>query len=132
MTNFEKILDFHKKFGAHIGNRDKSFTMPDKVKDLRLSLITEEFREVEEAFESEDHTHQIKELCDLLVVTYGTLVSMGVNADEAFDLVHVSNMSKLGDDGKPVFREDGKILKGPNYKPVDEIVFNDTKFDLNV
>lgn len=85
---------------------------------LRLRLITEEFNEVVEAFETGQTIPEVaKELCDLLVVTYGTLLTMGVNPDAAFDLVHKSNMSKLDKDGRPVRRADGKVLKGENYQP---------------
>jgi predicted HAD superfamily Cof-like phosphohydrolase len=62
-----------------------------------------------------------KELCDILVVTYGFLVALGVDADKAFAEVHASNMSKLGEDGKPIYREDGKVLKGPNYRKADPV-----------
>lgn len=93
-------------------------TMCKDTQALRLRLITEEFNEVVEAFETGQPIPEVaKELCDLLVVTYGTLLTMGVNPDYAFNLVHCSNMSKLDKDGRPVRRADGKVLKGENYRP---------------
>ena len=80
---------------------------------LRYHLIEEEAAEVAEASEPE---HLLKELADLVYVTYGFAATFGWNLDEAVRRVHASNMSKLGDDGQPVYREDGKVLKGPNYE----------------
>lgn len=92
--------------------------MDSDTQNLRIKLIREEFNEVLEAFETGQTVPEVvKELCDLLTVTYGTLLTMGVNPDIAFNMVHVSNMSKLDSDGRPVFREDGKVMKGENYKP---------------
>ena len=82
--------------------------------DLRLELISEEMEEVVEAGSMENLT---KELADLLYVTIGMAVTFGLPLVEVFERVHQSNMSKLGEDGKPIYREDGKVLKGPNYQP---------------
>ncbi len=110
------VRDFHDKFG---GDVDVPFT-PETI-SLRFRLIEEEFMEVDnELFPHHagppDEKKLTKELADLLYVVYGTAVTFGLPLEEVFEEVHRSNMSKLGDDGKPIKREDGKILKGPNYK----------------
>lgn len=84
--------------------------------ELRRELVMEEANEVRTAESPEELT---KELADLLYVVYGFAVTFGLPIDEVFERVHRSNMSKLGDDGKPIYREDGKVLKGPNYQPPD-------------
>lgn len=114
-TNKERVTEFHEVF------------CPDQIAapwsesgmELRIKLMKEELGEVIEAWYSEIHDKYeedvVKELCDLLYVTYGTLIFLGVDADEAFKRVHASNMSKLDDYGNPIRRIDGKVLKGPNY-----------------
>jgi len=81
------------------------------------SLIDEEWLEFHEAFHLKDEHEQLKELCDLVYVCYQFAANKGWDLDEAMDRVHKSNMSKLDDNGQPIYREDGKVLKGPNYKP---------------
>ena len=94
--------------------------MDGETAELRKRLITEEYHEVMDAINNNEPLRDLaKELCDLLVVTYGTLLAMGVNPDYAFRLVHTSNMSKLGDDGRPIKNEFGKVIKSENYKPAD-------------
>lgn len=83
---------------------------------LRCNLIEEEYEEVLDANEP---AHLLKELADLVYVTYGFAATFGWNLDEAVRRVHASNMSKLGDDGQPIYREDGKVLKGPHYEAPD-------------
>lgn len=83
--------------------------------DMRIELIQEEFFEIIKAYRYEDNVALLKELADLVYVTYGFAAYVGWDLDEAVRRVHESNMSKLGDDGKPIYREDGKVLKGPNY-----------------
>lgn len=127
MTNMDKVREFHQAFGLEI---DSAWTAD--LLDLRQSLIEEEIQEVEDEFDkvwpyvytatpmpTEYKAALTKELCDLLYVIYGTGVALGLPLDTAFNRVHTSNMSKLGPDGKPVYREDGKVLKGENYKPAD-------------
>ena len=111
-----KLLDFHKAFSCSVGSTN--FNKPELV-ELRRRLIKEEFNEVMIALDSQDRENLLKELCDLVYVVVGTAVAFGLNFDEAFRRVHESNMSKLGADGKPIYREDGKVLKGPNYQPVN-------------
>ena len=118
-TNFQLVREFHDAFEV-----DPAEMSPG----LRLKLILEEAGEVAEATVKMEETGGyeetgalVKELCDLLYVTYGFLDLLGVDADVAFDIVHESNMSKLDENGEPILREDGKILKGPNYKPVDPV-----------
>ena len=81
------------------------------------SLIDEEWSEFHEAFHLKDQHEQLKELCDLVYVCYQFAANEGWNIDEAMDRIHKSNMSKLDENGQPIYREDGKVLKGPNYKP---------------
>jgi predicted HAD superfamily Cof-like phosphohydrolase len=87
-----------------------------KLESMRFRLIIEELNEFTDATDKEN---LLKEMADLLYVVYGYAATYGLPIDEAFKRVHESNMSKLGDDGKPLYREDGKVLKGPNYKPAD-------------
>lgn len=110
MTNFEKVVEFHKAF--KVEGSSKLRTPSPEEEDLCIRLIREEFKELEKAYSLKDIA---KELTDLLYVTYRMAYIYGINADAVFDLVHQSNMSKLGADGQPIYREDGKVLKGPNY-----------------
>ena len=115
-SNLEQAKEFRKKY--QIQNSDNKAT-----RDYQVSLITEEYMEFIEAemmlFRNTDKYKEeaLKELADLVYVCYQYAANMGWDLDEAMHRVHTSNMSKLGDDGKPVTREDGKVLKGPNYKP---------------
>lgn len=115
MTNFEKVAEFHEAFRLASGEEFKK----DDLLDLRINLLEEEFKELLDELKSSpvSRTKVLKELCDLLYVAYGLGVAYGLPVDWGFDQVHKSNMSKLGRDGKPVYREDGKVIKGPNYKP---------------
>ena len=89
------------------------------VRAIRKTLLAEEHREVQEALEQGDRLQIAQELADLLYVAYGTALVYGIDLDAALAEVHRANMSKLGEDGKPTLREDGKVLKGPNFKPPD-------------
>lgn len=116
------VRDFHEAFGLVVDAEDTP-----ELRQFRFKLIREEFEEVDEAlypfpggaFKPPPLEHVAKELADLAYVLYGTAVSLGIDLDEALRRVHASNMSKLGDDGHALRREDGKILKGPNYQPPD-------------
>ena len=112
---FEMVKEFHEKFGHPVG-----VPIDHKQRDLRYNLIAEEADEVfEELYPMSskvDKKKLTKELSDLLYVTLGTAVAFGLPIKEVFEEVHKSNMSKLDSYGKPVLREDGKVLKGPNYK----------------
>jgi len=145
VTNYEKVREFHEAFGAAIGHpfpKIEADGWPKNedvaVIELRMKLMYEELKEVSREFwdsEDEDEDTEIsttgevlipidkqklaKELADLLYVTYGTAITFGIPIDDVFAEVHRSNMSKLGADGKPIYREDGKVLKGPNYTPPD-------------
>ena len=114
-SNLEQAKEFRKKY--NIKNSDTKAT-----RDYQVSLITEEYKEFIEAeemlFRTTDKYKEecLKELADLVYVCYQYAVNMGWDLDRALELVHNSNLSKLDEDGKPILREDGKILKGPNYK----------------
>jgi phosphoribosyl-ATP pyrophosphohydrolase len=117
----EKVIEFHEKFGHGIasiqGTDERSLTMEEKETImLRRKLIMEEFEELISAPYLDE---VMKEACDLLYVVLGMFVEFGWDVEEAFSRVHESNMSKLGDDGNPIYREDGKVLKGPNYEKAD-------------
>lgn len=115
MTNFERILEFFEKYEKTVP--EKAQWPDDKGLGLSLSLIKEELREVIEEIEKRESLEDTaKELCDLLYVCYAACATFGIDADACFKEVHNSNMSKLGEDGKPIYREDGKVLKGPNYR----------------
>lgn len=113
-TNYEKVREFHAAFGQPI-DVDISKSAID-LQVLRFALLSEEYKEV---LGATDYENLLKELADLLYVTYGFAATFGWDIDTAFNRVHQSNMSKLGDDGKPIYREDGKVLKGPNYQLAD-------------
>ena len=95
-----------------------------EVRDTQKALIDEEWSEFHEAFHFKDEAEQLKELADLVYVCYQMAASQDWDLDEAMRRVHQSNMSKLGEDGKPIYRPDGKVLKGPNYKPpyLDDLI----------
>ena len=96
---------------------EKSGFPDDSIIDLRLDLINEEYKELRDAVEADDIVEVADALTDMLYVVYGMGHAFGINLDLAFNNVHASNMSKMGEDGKPIYREDGKVLKGPNYFP---------------
>lgn len=113
MTNFEKVGEFMKTFGQEVKTSPE--IADHKTAMLRLKLILEEYEELEDAV-TEAHLVGIADaLTDILYVTYGAGHAYGIDLDKCFDEVQSSNMSKLGEDGKPIYREDGKIMKGPNY-----------------
>ena len=123
MTPFDCLREFHEKFGAAINQ-----VPTNSLLELRNNLIREESWEVEEElienslfgeYPDYDPKRLTKELADLLYVTIGAAVTFGLPLEEVFYEVHKSNMSKLGEDGKPIMRSDGKILKGPFYKEPD-------------
>jgi len=115
MTNFNRIIDFHRAFEVGVGTKAE---LPSKqVIDLRKSLIDEEKDELYEAIDHNDILNVAKEAADLLVVVYGTCVAFGIDADAVFEAVHKSNMSKLTKDGEVIRRADGKILKSDQYQP---------------
>lgn len=117
MTNYEKVKQFMEAFGQEVPARA---TFPDEeTMQLRLKLIAEEVAEFAESVQEQDIVNASKELADILYVVYGAGLAMGINLDQVFHDVHNSNMSKLGADGKPVYREDGKVIKGPNYYKPD-------------
>ena len=113
MTNFEKVGVFMKTFGQEV--KSKSSLSSDKINKLRINLIEEELKELKEAIKNGDLKETIDALTDILYVTYGAGHSFGVNLDECFEEVQKSNMSKLGSDGKPIYNEQGKVMKGPSY-----------------
>ena len=111
MTNFNKVADFMNAFGQDV-ETEPQWT---SVSELRYELIREELEELREGLDKRDIVEIADALTDLLYVVYGTGHSFGIDLDKCFEEVHNSNMSKLGEDGKPIYREDGKVLKGPNY-----------------
>ena len=113
MTNFEKVGLFMKTFGQEVKN--KPGLSSEKINNLRISLINEELDELKQAMKNKDFKEAVDALTDILYVTYGAGHAFGVNLDKCFDEVQKSNMSKLGDDGKPIYNEAGKVMKGPGY-----------------
>ena len=113
MTNFDKVGIFMKTFGQDV--KEKPSLSSEKINNLRISLIEEELRELKEAMKNKDLIEVADALTDILYVTYGAGHAFGINLDECFNEVQNSNMSKLGIDGKPIFNEFGKVLKGPKY-----------------
>jgi len=113
MSNFESVKKFMKTFGQEV--KEKAEFPNDKITSLRLELIQEELDELKEAIDKKDIKEVADALTDILYVTYGAGHAFGINLDKCFEEVQNSNMSKLGDDGKPIYNEKGKVLKGPNY-----------------
>ena len=113
MTNFLKVKKFMKTFGQEVLESPK---FPNKkIIQLRINLIKEELNELEEAVENDDLLEVADALTDILYVTYGAGHAFGINLDGCFEEVQRSNMSKLDKDGKPIYNDHGKVLKGPNY-----------------
>ena len=113
MTNFEKVGLFMKTFNQDV--KVSSSLSTDKINSLRISLINEELEELKQAILEKNLTEVADALTDILYVTYGAGHAFGIDLDKCFDEVQNSNMSKLGKDGKPIFNEFGKVMKGPNY-----------------
>ena len=113
MTNFEKVGLFMKTFGQEVKNRPSLSS--EKINNLRISLIEEELKELKDALFNKDIKEIADALTDILYVTYGAGHAFGINLDDCFSEVQRSNMSKLGNDGKPIYNEHGKVMKGPNY-----------------
>ena len=113
MSNFEKVKKFMQTFGQDIKNKP-SFPS-EKIISLRSALIEEELSELKEAVKNKDINEVADALTDILYVPYGAGHAYGIDLDKCFDEVQNSNMSKLGDDGKPIYNESGKVMKGPNY-----------------
>ena len=113
MSNFESVKKFMKTFGQEV--KEKAEFPTDKITSLRYDLIREELDELKEAIVNKDIKEVADALTDILYVTYGAGHAFGINLDKCFAEVQNSNMSKLGDDGKPIYNEKGKVLKGPNY-----------------
>ena len=113
MTNFEKVGIFMKTFGQDV--KTTSELEEDKINKLRVSLIEEELDELKAAIKDNDIKEVADALTDILYVTYGAGHAFGINLDKCFEEVQNSNMSKLGSDGKPIYNDSGKVMKGPNY-----------------
>ena len=113
MSNFESVKKFMETFGQEI--KEKASFPDDKITLLRYELIKEELDELKEAIGSKDIKEVADALTDILYVTYGAGHAFGINLDKCFEEVQNSNMSKLGLDGKPIYNDKGKVMKGPNY-----------------
>ena len=113
MTNFESVKKFMEIFGQEI--KEKANFPNDKITSLRYELIKEELDELKVAIDNKDIKEVADALTDILYVTYGAGHAFGINLDKCFEEVQSSNMSKLGADGKPIYNEKGKVMKGPNY-----------------
>ena len=113
MTNFEKVRVFMKTYGQEV--KDKAGLSDAMTNKLRIDLIKEELEELTEAIQDENLLEVADALTDILYVTYGAGHAFGIDLDKCFEEVQNSNMSKLGEDGKPIYNEAGKVMKGPNY-----------------
>ena len=113
MSNFGKVKTFMKTFGQEV--KDKPSFPDKKIQDLRYELIKEELDEFKQAIEDKNLKEVADALTDILYVTYGAGHAFGIDLDKCFDEVQSSNMSKLGSDGKPIYNDSGKVMKGPNY-----------------
>ena len=113
MSNFSKVGVFMKTFGQDVKNKPSFST--DKINKLRVDLIKEELEELNEAMKNKDLLEVADALTDILYVTYGAGHAFGIDLDKCFNEVQNSNMSKLDSNGKPIYNNDGKVMKGPNY-----------------
>jgi predicted HAD superfamily Cof-like phosphohydrolase len=113
MTNFDKVGIFMKTFGQEVKNQP-AFSS-EKINNLRYDLIKEELAELKDAMEKKDLLEVADALTDILYVTYGAGHAFGIDLDKCFEEVQNSNMSKLDENGKPIYNEFGKVMKGPNY-----------------
>ena len=113
MSNFESVKKFMKTFGQEV--KEKAEFPGDKITTLRYELINEELEELKDAIDKRDIKEVADALTDILYVTYGAGHAFGINLDKCFKEVQNSNMSKLGKDGKPIYNDKGKVMKGPNY-----------------
>ena len=113
MSNFSKVGIFMKTFGQEVKNKPSFST--DKINKLRIDLIKEELSELTDAMNNKDLLEVADALTDILYVTYGAGHAFGIDLDKCFDEVQNSNMSKLGENGKPIYNQNGKVMKGPNY-----------------
>ena len=113
MSNFSKVGAFMKTFGQEVKTKPSFST--DKINKLRIDLIKEELEELTEAMNNNDLLEVADALTDILYVTYGAGHAFGIDLDKCFEEVQNSNMSKLGSDGKPIYNDKGKVMKGPNY-----------------
>jgi len=113
MSNFQSVKKFMQTFGQEV--KDKSEFPSDKIIKLRYDLIVEELDELNQAIKDRDIKEIADALTDILYVTYGAGHAFGINLDKCFDEVQKSNMSKLGINGKPIYNDSGKVMKGPNY-----------------
>ena len=113
MSNFNKVGTFMKTFGQEV--KTKPSFSSDKINKLRIDLIKEELDELQEAMKNNDLLEVADALTDILYVTYGAGHAFGIDLDKCFDEVQNTNMSKLGENGEPIYNESGKVWKGPNY-----------------
>ena len=113
MTNFKSVKKFMETFGQEI--KEKACFPDEKITSLRYDLIKEELDELKEAIDNRDIKEVADALTDILYVTYGAGHAFGIDLDKCFEEVQNSNMSKLGSDGKPIYNDKGKVMKGPNY-----------------
>lgn len=115
MTPQQMVAEFHDKFGLPVRRVPAAVTPAER--DLRQALLEEEACEACEAMEANDVLKIAQELADVVYVAYGAALTYGIDLDAAVAEVHRANMSKIGPDGRPLYREDGKVLKGPGYTP---------------
>jgi|TARA_X000001036_G_C20357972_1_gene675310 predicted HAD superfamily Cof-like phosphohydrolase len=113
MTNFESVKKFMETFGQEV--KEKAGFPNEKITTLRYDLIKEELGELKDALNDKDIKEVADALTDILYVTYGAGHAFGINLDKCFEEVQNSNMSKLDSDGKPIYNDQGKVMKGPNY-----------------
>ena len=113
MSNFSKVGTFMKTFGQEVKTKPSFST--EKINKLRIDLIKEELEELTEAMNDKDLLEVADALTDILYVTYGAVHAFGIDLDKCFDEVQNSNMSKLDENGRPIYNDSGKVMKGPNY-----------------
>ena len=128
LTNFKLVGNFMRKFGQEVLDKEAADLGDKELQDLRVSLIQEELKELQEALEEKNIVEVADALTDILYVAYGAGHAFGIDLDDCFQEVHRSNMSKLGEDGEPIYREDGKVMKGPLYSTpnLQKVIYGDS------
>ena len=126
------VLEFHRTFGSKINDKP-TLDIAEDLHKLRIDLIEEEFKEYKDAIAEKDLIEVADALGDLAYVIYGAAVTYGIDLDAVIAEIHRSNMTKLGTDGKPIYRSDGKVMKGPNYEPpnIEKIIYNPVQLTIN-
>jgi len=132
LTNFKLVRAFMERFGQEVVDKRNPDLGTEELQELRVNLIQEELKELQQALSEKNLVEVADALTDILYVTYGAGHAFGIDLDACFQEVHWSNLSKLGEDGNPLYREDGKVMKGPCYWPpnLEKVIYSSKMSDI--